>query len=130
MERIVRGFLVDVTTGEAKVVVFEDKLENIYNLLNVELIDVTERKIGEHVYDIVCDDEGLLKPNVPSAYNGKGEPVLVGSLLLVNHDEEGNFCDLTNEQIVELKGKIRGAMVVENTKVQVLQVLTGVNYDI
>ena len=130
MERIVRGFLVDVEKGEAKVVVFEDKLENIYNLLNVELIDVTVRKIGRFTYDVVCDDEGLLKPNVPSAYDSKGEPCLVGSLLLVNHDDEGNFSDLTDEQILELKSKVRGAMVVENMQARVLQVLTGVDYDI
>jgi hypothetical protein len=130
MERIVRGFLVDVWKGEAKVVVFEDKLENIYAMLNVELIDVTERKVGNQIFDVVCDDEGLLKPNIPSAYDSKGEPALVGSLLFVNHDDEGNFSDLTEEQIITLKSKVKGAVIAENMSVRFLQVMTGVDYAI
>lgn len=126
---MVKGFLIDVWNGEAKVVEFEDKLENIYKMLNVEIIDVTERKIENHVYDVVCDDEGLFKEKrIASAYDSKGEPVLVGSLLLVNHDDEGNFASLTDEQVIELRGKVKSCITLDGTMVQVVKVLTDVNY--
>lgn len=130
MEKIIRGFLVDVyDPSKSDVVVFHDTLENIYKMLNVELIDVTERKIGEFTYDVVCDDEGLFKdPKYPSAFNGKGEPQLVGSLLLVNHDDEGNFASLTDEQIEELKKNLHVCMIADDKGLHFYGALNNVEY--
>ena len=131
MDKIIRGFLVDVVGDKgADVTVFADNLSNIYKMLNVDLIDVTERRIGSFTYDIVCDDERLFKPdNLPSAFNEKQEVQLVGSLLLVNHDDEGNFASLTNEQIEDLKKHLCVAMCnYKDGKTKVYKVLMGVEY--
>lgn len=128
---LIRGFLVDVYGDRgAGVVTFVDNLQNIYNLLDVELIDVTERQIGKFTYDIVCDDEGLFKQDaLPSAFNGKQEAQLVGNLLLVNHDEEGNFASLTDEQIEDLKEHLCVAMCsMSGDKTRVYTVLKEVEY--
>lgn len=129
-KRFVRGFLIRVYDDvQSKVVVFEDKLENIYSLLSVDLIDVTERKVGKFVYDIVCDDEGLLKNDIlPSAFNDKCEPQLVGNLLLVNHDDEGNFTDLTDEQIADLENQMFVCVSEWQGKPKVYRALKGVDY--
>ena len=104
MAKQIKGYLVDVKNMKAEVVNFEDDLQTIYGLIDVSLIDVAWRKIGENTYDIIVDDEGLLKENpIASAFDYKANPQLVGSLLIVNHDEEGNFSSLTDEQIEELK---------------------------
>ena len=56
--------------------------------------------------DIYADDEGLLKadPKISMVVFGdnheKVESVLVGDLILVGHDEEGNTKGLTSEQLV------------------------------
>lgn len=131
MDKIIRGFLVDVYGDKgAEVVTFADNLQNIYNLLDVDLIDVTERQIGNFTYDIVCDDEGLFRQdNLPSAFNGKQEVQLVGNLLLVNHDEEGNFASLTDEQIADLRNHLCFAMCnMSGDKTRIYTVLKDVEY--
>ena len=77
-ERLVKGFLIDVYGDRGcNELVFHDTLENIYKILDVETIDVAVRKIGNFTYDIICDDEGLLKDSLPSAVTGKDEVQLV-----------------------------------------------------
>ena len=55
--------------------------------------------------DIYADDEGLLKADpkismvVLNRENGSIESVLVGNLIFVGHDEEGNTKGLTQEQL-------------------------------
>lgn len=105
----ITGFLVDVENSKVGVVQFEDELEEIYKILGVELIDVAVRKVGKYEYDIIADDEGLLKDSPkPSAFDSKLDVQLVGNLLFVNHDAEGNFDSLTNEQIEDLKKYVFG----------------------
>ena len=92
----------------AQVVDVEDKLEVFYKLLGCDLITVAERQIGENHYDIIVDDEGLFVENPKvSAANKKGEPQLVGNLLVVKHDGRGNFKGLTDEQAKEVLKAVR-----------------------
>lgn len=130
MERVIKGFVVNVyDPTKTDVVVFHDKLENIYKMLDVELIDVTERQIGNFTYDIVCDDEGLFKnPAYPSAFDKSGNPQLVGNLLLVNHDDEGNFASLTDEQIETIKDNLHVCMVADENGLHVSPALKNVEY--
>ena len=68
----IRGIFVDVMSDNCgiKEVEITDELEDLYRLLGVDCIDIVTRKIGNRTYDIVCDDEALLKDNpVPSMYN-------------------------------------------------------------
>jgi hypothetical protein len=128
-ERLVKGFLIDVYGDRGcNELVFHDTLENIYKILDVETIDVAVRKIGNFTYDIIYDDEGLLKDSLPSAVTDKDEVQLVGNLLLVNHDEEGNFTSLTDEQIEDLGKHLVMAMMAYRGDTRVYGLLKGVEY--
>ena len=108
MANIVKGVLVDVTrTGKMFNLEFEDNLENIYKLLDVDLIDVATRKVGDKVYDFVVDDEGLLKGGaIPSVFDKDQQPMLVGNVLILNSDDEGNFASLTDDDIENLQSHL------------------------
>lgn len=128
-ERLVKGFLVDVYGDRGcNELMFHDTLENIYKILDVETIDVAVRKIGNFTYDIICDDEGLLKDSLPSAVTANDEVQLVGNLLLVNHDEEGNFTSLTDEQIKDLGKHLVMAMMAYKGDTRVYGLLKDVEY--
>lgn len=80
--------------------------------LNVDLFDIVSRKIGDKYYDIVCDDEGLLKsnPKISAIFNTGytvNNPVnigLVGNLLICGKtDNEGELTGLTYEDVHNIK---------------------------
>ena len=99
-EKTVMGVLVNVEEGTVGAVTFVDKLDYIYALLNIDLIDVAVRKVGYKNYDFIVDDEGLLKGRaIPSVLDTKKEPMLVGNILIVNSNEEGEFTSLSIDDI-------------------------------
>lgn len=127
MANKVKGFLVDVENCCVKNVEFEDTLESIYRLLNVDYIDVAIRKIGNHIYDIICDDEGLLKGNaIPSALDSDGNPQLVGNLLIVKASDDGNFASLSDEDFENLENHVV-QITLTNSGLKV-NVMCGVEY--
>lgn len=93
------GILIDVEKGKAEAVYFQSNLQFYYRLLRVELIDIREFELEGKFYDAICDDEGLLKDKpIPSVFNKKGEPVLVGNILICRNDPEtGVEKELTND---------------------------------
>lgn len=106
-----KGILIDKTKRNSKVVTFEDELHELYRLLDCDCIDITSRKIGDKYYDIVCDDEGLLRDNIRvTAYDVKGNPALVGNLLIMNHDEMGELLSLTEEDILNVEKYVHTCM--------------------
>lgn len=120
---MVKGVLVDVKNSEIKIITFEDKLEELYRLCDCQYIDITMRKIGEYEYDIVCDDEGLLKEGyIVSAIDKNQKPMLVGNLIFCNHDEEGNLASLKEEQIVNI---LKHTYVALNEKNEPLRKVVG-----
>jgi len=97
------GYLVDVENETAGVVTIDRNLHEYYKVLNCDCIDVATRKIGrfgKRYYDIICDDEGLLKdkPKI-SAINDLGQVMLCGNLFIVNNDGEGEFTSLSKDDI-------------------------------
>ena len=104
------GILVDVKRDVIEPVAIEDKIEHYYRILNCDCIDITMRTIGGRAFDIVCDDEGLLKPNpMVSAFNEAGEPMLVGNLFLCHHEGE-NLTSVTEDDIKHVLKHIGIAM--------------------
>lgn len=98
------GFLVDVEDPQmTRGVEIEDSLATYYNLLNCDCIDIVVRTIGGKEFDIVCDDEGLFKqfPRV-SAVDEKSRPMLVGNLLFLHHNEEGEMTGLSEDDVEHL----------------------------
>ena len=100
---MIKGFLVDVKNRTAKEIDFEPSLSKYYELLGCDTIDIVTRSVGGKVFDVICDDEGLMCENpVISAVDTKMEPMLVGSLLFVHHDSAGNTTGVTGEECTHL----------------------------
>lgn len=92
--------LLDVMEEKVEIVDAET-LEDYYRLIKTDLIDIVKRNISGESYEIICDDEGLLKgtPKI-SAINDMGEPMLVGNLLIAGGvDREGNLKPMEDEDI-------------------------------
>ena len=99
----IKGVLIDIENDKANVVEFEDSLQKKYDLLHCDTIDIVSRAIGHgrssKRFDIICDDEGTFKMNAKiSAIDNLGRPMLVGNLLVTNHDAEGNTVSLSDEE--------------------------------
>lgn len=98
-----KGFLVNVNEKTAGAVEFEAGLDNYYRLLDCDCIDIVTRTVDGREFDIICDDEALLKDSpVPSAIGKHGQAVLFGNLLIVHHDEEGNTVGLSDDDVKAL----------------------------
>ncbi len=87
-----------------------------HNLLKCDLIDITTRSIAGREYDLICDDEALLKTGGKvTALSSKGDPVLVGNVIICNFDEEtGEERGLTPEDMEHIRQNI--VILTEDTK--------------
>ena len=79
-----------------------DKLGGYYRYLGCQCIDMVAIDVDGHAYDVVCDDEALLRhPLVPSLYISE-EQVFFGNLAFVKIDEEGGSVGLDREDMIRL----------------------------
>ena len=81
------------------------ELETYRDLIGCDWIDIARRNIGDKEYDIVVDDEGLLKENpIVSAFSGTKDPVLVGTMVICGTaDSEGVLTGLSEEDLENIK---------------------------
>lgn len=78
-------------------------LEGYYAALNCDCIDIVTRKIDGVYYDIICDDEGLLKANpIVSALSPTRQPMLVGNLFIVKFDGNDDVRSLTDAECAHI----------------------------
>ena len=92
--------LLDTDRLQPQVVETEGGLDEWYRLLRCDLIDIVSRQIGGRYFDIICDDEGLLRGGAKvTALTPQQEPLLVGNLVICNYDREGGEASLTDEDI-------------------------------
>lgn len=74
-------------------------LQGYYSALNCDCIDIVTRKIDGVTYDIICDDEGLLKAGpVISAISRDRQPMMVGNLFIVKFDGQDDVRSLTDAE--------------------------------
>lgn len=90
----------------------EDTLKNYYSLIGCRCIDIVQRAFGGVVFDIVLDDEGLLKANetgeLPTSWwqhegytpNYEG---LFGVLVLTHHDDQGNLTSVNPMELLAVQ---------------------------
>lgn len=101
MEKVT-GYLIDVDKETAGAVTIDNTLEAMYRVMNCKWVEIAYRRIGskKRFFDIYCDEEGLLKddPKI-SAIDPLGNGMLVGNLLILNHDAAGNTISLTQDEI-------------------------------
>lgn len=102
----VKGVLVNVNTRTVEPYTLHyNNYKDLTSLLNCDILDVTRRKFGSQIYDIYCDDEGLLKEVwIPSAFSEEypENDFLVGNLFICSHDKYGDIASLSDEQIEEV----------------------------
>lgn len=90
---------VDVWNNTARKIEITPSLDTYYKLLNCDCIDIATRRIAGKLFDIICDDEALLRSNPRvSCVDGKLYPMLCGSLLFCHHDDEGNTTVITDAE--------------------------------
>lgn len=103
----IKGVL--VKNGSVKEYDFEyESYKDFYELLGCRLFDIPKRQIGEDVFDIYCDDEALLKkelPQVSLAYFdrfGNIVDAIYGNVFICKHDSEGETISLTDKEVSEI----------------------------
>ena len=83
------------------------ELDEYYNLIDCDCIDIVTRKVGDTYFDIICDDEGLLKDNPRvTAVDTEGNPMLVGNLIFSHTDEDGETVGVTDEEIALIRDNV------------------------
>jgi hypothetical protein len=104
------GYLVDVEHDNCGTVEIREgkHLEDMYRLIGCRCIDITVRRVSGRPYNIVCDDEGLLRddPTV-SAMGTDMRPQLVGNLLLFGIAPDMDTRSLTDEEMGEVDEAVR-----------------------
>lgn len=122
-----KALFIDPQGNEAKVV-NPGSLEDYYELIGCNLIDIVTRKIGRKYYDVICDDEGLLQDDpLISAIDDIGRVMFVGKLIvcgLVN--DEGENTDLTARDIKYIKDRVQPMYTRQH--MEGLLMLTNCNY--
>lgn len=79
-----------------------DKLNEYYRYLNCRCIDMATIDVDGYAYDVVCDDEALLRqPLIPSLYVSE-EQVLFGNLAFLRNNEDGKSVGLEREDMIRL----------------------------
>ena len=113
----IKGILVDVKSNIIDVCEIEKSLESYYKILNCNLIDIVSMKIGNKHFDIICDDEGLMKEDITiSAIYDDFTPALVGNLFIVRHDGRGNERSLTSNDISMVLENVTALQSTKTTK--------------
>lgn len=120
-----RAFLIDQKERVAKGIDIIPELDEFYEALNCDTIDIVVRKVDGLEFDIVCDDEGLFKgPAIPSAYTAQGNPALVGNLLFCHHNSDGELTELSEDDVLWLQAHL-GRLFYKN---HIYPIINGMNY--
>ena len=98
-----------INKGTATFEDFEPTLEEYYKKIGCDVIDIVCYNVNGKDYDIICDDEGLLKspPLIVTAVGEDGSPLLVGGLIICNYDDEGNERSLEPDDILRLTNAVQ-----------------------
>ena len=102
-----KGLLLNLNDNKTEVVE-ANSLQDYYDLIGCNLIEIVNRKIGRKRFEIVCDEEGTFvsEPKI-SAIDNWGAPMFVGSLLICGQtDEEGELTDLSTNDIDYIQKRI------------------------
>ena len=126
MTKTITGYFIDPAHGIAEPRTIEKSLDSYYSLLDCSCIDIVNRAIGEQHFDIICDDEALLKaPSYVSAFYTSGEPALVGSLFVCKFDGRDDVTSLTGEELDYVDSHTETGWAVIDNRIHVARVLYG-----
>lgn len=109
-----KAYFINSETDEHKAIDIEPKLDEYYRLIGCRCVDFIVREIDGHPYNIILDDEGLLKPNRITAVSvhsdiwGNREH-LAGNILMfgVDPDDYEHGCkSLTDEELLQIQRRM------------------------
>lgn len=121
---ILRAIPIDVTSAtnltkckhyEAKEI--DDNLSEFYEIIECDCIDIVKRKIGNKYYNIVCDDESLLKNNPTISVfhpNDSGLNVFGTIIIAGEEDEHGNLTSIDDCDIKNIRSKLGFLLIKQN----------------
>lgn len=110
-----RAYYINGETDRRGTMDVEPRLSEYYKLIGCDCVDFVTRLIDGHPYNIILDDEGLLKPNRVTAISTMvdmfGDPErLAGSLLIFGVDrndlDTGN-APLTDHEVMQISNHVR-----------------------
>lgn len=111
MKREQKAILLKVTEKkDAQVIALPKTLKEIRAVLEVDTIDIVRRKINGKYYHVICDDEGLLKPNpVLSGVGFFGRPEFYGNLFICSgrYTDDGDLVGLNSRQIENVLDSVK-----------------------
>lgn len=126
MKKIITGVYVNAESHTALPYSVKGELEEYYKLLGVSCIDIVSRKIGGKYYDIICDDEALLKENpICSMIDKSGNPMLFGNLFICSHNEEGEEISLDSGDISRILHQLKRVIAVTKDSMKIENFLEG-----
>lgn len=129
MTKTITGYFVDPENCIAEPRTIDKSLEGYYALLRCDCIDIPSRTIGDRRFDIICDDEGLLKaPSFVSAYDCDGSPMLAGPIFVVKFDGKEDVTSLTEEELDYVDFYRETGWTIVDGKVHVTRYLVGLDY--
>ncbi|MBQ5634063.1 MAG: DUF3846 domain-containing protein [Clostridia bacterium] len=100
--REIYGYLLDPIGSIYEPRKLQDDIHTYYRELHCDLIDITVIQIAGKRYQVICDDEGLLRENpLPTIYRPDG--TLVGACFITGlADCEGNLTSLTDDDVANI----------------------------
>ena len=109
-----RAYFINSETDEHGPIETEPKLDEYYRLIGCRCVDFIIREINGHPYNIILDDEGLLKPNRIAAVSVQSnvfgtQEHLAGNLLIFGVDEndfEHGCRSLTDEELMQIQRRM------------------------
>lgn len=114
-----RAYYVNSKTDEHGPIEVEPSLKEYYRLIGCDCITIVTREVNGHPFDIVLDDEGLLKPNRTSAISVEADVFgtqekLVGNLLIFGSGEE-DFRSLTDDEVAVIRSRMLDGLLADGT---------------
>ena len=121
-----RALLLDTVNKQTKEV-NPQGLQDYYEMIGCDCIDIVSRRIGKKRYEIICDDEGLLTDDpLISAIDDMGQVMLVGSLIICGlANSEGDLTELSDSDIKYIRNRV---VALNSRKHDNLLILTECNY--
>ena len=116
-EDMARVLVLDVLDGKGLYEADCTELDDYYKHLKCSTFDVARRKIGDRYFDLFVDDIGLFSDDpIVSVYDEHMNPMLVGNVIIANHDSMGETTSLSNEDIKMINENVICAMYLDNEK--------------
>ena len=122
---MITGIYVNAENYTAAPITVESSLESYYKLLDVDFIDIVSRKIGGKYYDIICDDEALLKADPICSMMEEKTPMLFGNLFICLHDGKGAEISLEQKDITRILRQMKPVLVSRKGKLEYRFILRG-----